>query len=96
MIFLLGNLASRWHANGTSKWLVNWWELRQDMVQNDKISLGDIAPEKVVGGGGGVQVSKGGVHVSPPKKNCVCPEVTRLSCPESLSDEHCGTLQSFE
>ena len=35
-----------------------------DVVQNDKIFLGDIAPDE--GGVWDVQVSKGGVHVSPP------------------------------
>ena len=40
------------------------------MVQNDKISLGDFAPGHLFEGGWGgvVQVSKGGVHESIPKK----------------------------
>ena len=37
-------------------------ESRRNVLQNDKISLSDLAPK----GGGGVQLSKGGVHVSPP------------------------------
>ena len=40
-------------------------ELRQDVVRNDRFSLGGIAPEGG-GGGRGVHVSKGGVHVSTP------------------------------
>ena len=25
MVFLLGSLTSRWHANETGIWLVKWW-----------------------------------------------------------------------
>ena len=39
-------------------------ESRQDVVRNDRFSLSGIAPGGGVGGGRGVHVSKGGVHVS--------------------------------
>ena len=37
-------------------------ELRQDVVQNDKISLGDIAPK------GGAPIKKGRPYISSQKK----------------------------
>ena len=54
MVCLLGNLASRWHAIGTSNWLAKGWRIEVDVVQNDRLSLGDFAPGHWLKEGGGL------------------------------------------